>query len=172
MAFKEVSSLDADVTVALGGINRKTGKKNPTSAEGYYLGNRPVTNKTGESKLHFLQTPKGKLGVWGKTDMDKKLASVVPGTMIRISFTGMQPTPKGDMYKFKVEVDDANTIEVNAATAGTNEAYDDGAGDDEGAFDTDEVDEQDEDDSQTQALAALERKKKVEALLKGKTAKN
>ncbi len=168
MAFKEVSSLDAENTIALGGKNKKTGKSNPTSAEGYYLGSRKVSNKNGESSIHFLQTPKGNLGVWGKTDMDRKLSSVTPGDMIRISFTGMTPTPRGDMYKFKVEVDSDNTIEVSAP-AGTYsdeepeyaaESYDEaGNADDSDA---------DEDAAQTAQLAALERKKKVEALLKRK----
>ncbi len=178
MSFKEVTSLDADNTIALGGRNKKTGKNNPTSAEGYFLGTRQVKSpksKTGLAAIHFLQTPKGNLGIWGKTDMDRKLSSVAPGTMIRVSFDKMVPTPNGDMYKFKVEVDSSNTIEVDLQTADTSggSAYgDDGTED----VNTDE-DESDlayansrydeEEVSQSQALSSLERKQKVEALLKG-----
>lgn len=115
MGFTEVQSLDADNTTAIGGVNKKTGKKNPLTAEGYYLGSRKVESrkaKSGYAYLHILQTPKGNLGVWGKTDMDRKLTTVAPGTMVRITHTGMQATPNGDMYKFKVEVDSSNSIEV------------------------------------------------------------
>ena len=169
MGYSEVTSLDADTTISIGGFNKKTKKDNPTSAEGYYLGSRVVETKTGESKLHFFQTAKGNLGVWGKTDMDRKLASVTPGTMTRVSFSRMQETPKGDMYVFKVEVDGSNTIDVadlssqtSEDTGGEEEAY--GDGDDNVGTDPD-----DEDVEQQAALAAAERQAKVAAMLsKGK----
>lgn len=179
MAFKEVSTLDAENTTALGGTNRKTGKKNPTGAEGYFLGTRKVESKkskTGFASIHFLQTPKGNLGIWGKTDLDRKLSAVAPGTMIRITQSGMTATPNGEMYKFKVEVDNDNTIEVAAPA----DKFDDGLlGSTDPGYEA-ESSSEDEDDtndangrydeedvSQSQALSALERKQKVEALLKG-----
>lgn len=119
MAFQQVSDLTADNATPIGGINKKTGKKNPTSIEGYYLGSRKVENKKGESYLHILQTPSGNQGVWGKTDMDRKLTSVTPGTMVRITHTGMQQTKNGEMYKFKIEVDKENSIEVDSALGST-----------------------------------------------------
>ena len=119
MAFKEVQSLDAGTTIALGGINKKTGKANPKSVEGFYLGARTVESKmsrSGECSIHFFQTENGNIGVWGKTDLDRKLKNVVPGTMVRASFTGTQPVPgKQDMYKYRVEIDESNTIEVAGA---------------------------------------------------------
>lgn len=115
MSFKEVSALDADVTVALGKKDKATGKPYPKQAEGYYLGNRIVKNKRGDSTLHFLQTENGNLGVWGTTDLNRKVSQVPPGTMIRITSTGTKPTPNGDMYTYKVEIDTENTIEVSAA---------------------------------------------------------
>lgn len=177
MGFREVATLDADKTVALGGSNRKTGKKNPVSAEGYFLGTRKVESKkskNGYANLHFLQTSQGNLGVWGKTDMDRKLAAVTPGTMIRITQTGMQATPNGDMYKYKVEVDETNTIDVSGlanVSANTEtedvEASDDNDGAEYG--DSEESDANDEDEQQDAALLAAERKAKVQALLsKGK----
>lgn len=119
MGFKEVLDLDASSSIALGGVNKKTGKKNPTAVEGYYLGSRKVTSpksKGGQAYLHVLQTADGNLGVWGKTDMDRKVTAVTPGTMIRVTHTGMVPTKNGDMYKYKVEVDSENTIEVSAGS--------------------------------------------------------
>lgn len=116
MGFKEITSLDTDTTTAIGGTNRKTGKKNPSSAEGYFLGTKQVASpksKTGFAALHILQTAHGNLGVWGKTDMDRKMQSVVPGTMVRITHSGMQATPNGEMYKFRVEVDPSNIVDVS-----------------------------------------------------------
>jgi hypothetical protein len=122
MAFKEVTSLDADTAISLGGYNKKIKKENPTTAQGFYLGTRMVPSKmasTGEAALHVLQTPKGNLGVWGKADLDRKLRQVEPGTMIRITQTGTRPTNKGnDAYVFKVEVDSSQTIDVGNLNAG------------------------------------------------------
>lgn len=115
MGFTEIVSLEADQTISLGGSNRKTGKKNPTSVEGYYLGSKQVPDakkQSGKSYIHIFQTPKGNVGVWGKTDMDRKLLSCTPGTMLRISHTGMRATKNGEMYVYKVEQDQDNTIEV------------------------------------------------------------
>ncbi len=175
MAFKEVASLDADTTISLGGFNKKTKKDNPKSAEGYYLGSRSVTTKTGPANLHFFQTPKGNLGVWGKTDMDRKLGSVTPGTMVRISFNRMTPTPRGDMYDYKVEVDTTNLIEVSEEmntsasddAGGSDEAYDDG----DSAGDDNDASSEEDDAVQAAELAALEakaaaQKAKVQEILK------
>ena len=167
MSFQEVSSLDADVTVALGKTDKKTGKPYPKQAEGYYLGNRVVKNKRGDSTLHFLQTGKGNLGVWGTTDLDRKLAQVAPGTMVRITSTGTKATPNGDMYTYKVESDKTNTIEV-AADESSAPSYSDTS---------DEVDsntyshEEDDAEAYSAPAAALtaSRKADVEALLKRKS---
>ena len=113
MGFEKVQNLDADTTVTIGGYNKKLKKENPMSIEGYYLGSRVVQNKLGPSTIWFLQTETGNVGVWGKTDMNRKLSGVDPGTMVRITHEGSRPTPKGDMLTYTVEVDKANTIEVN-----------------------------------------------------------
>lgn len=173
MGFKEVQSLDADVVIALGKKD-KTGKSFPKQAEGYFLGSRKVQNKRGESNLHFLKTDDGNLGIWGTTDLDRKLGSVPAGTMVRVTYTGKKPTPNGDMYVYKVEVDSTNTIEVdtaalNASAGNTEEdeaqeVEEEEAG--EGYTDEDEADA-----LQAAALAAAERKAKVAALLKGAKSK-
>ena len=122
MAFKTVTDLSTDTMVSLGGFNKKTGKNNPTSIEGYFLGSRQVESKkskTGFAYIYTLQTAKGNVGVWGKTDLDRKMQAVTPGQMIRASFDKMVATPNGEMYKFKVEVDADNTIEVSAAQSAT-----------------------------------------------------
>lgn len=168
MSFKEVSSLDAEVTIALGKTDRKTGKPGPKQVEGYYLGSRKVATKKGESKLHFLQTSAGNLGVWGTADLNRKLGAVVPGTMVRATSTGTKPTPRGDMYTYKVEVDETNTIEVSASEDSASYAQNDS--DDDSAEAVAYDDDANEDEAQAM-LAAAERKAKVEALLKN-TGKN
>lgn len=115
MSFKEVQDLATDTVVSLGGINKKTGKKNPTSVEGYFLGKRKVEDrkkKSGFSYIYVFQTANGNIGVWGKTDLDRKMEAVLPGVMTRATFSNMRPTPNGEMYVFKVEVDADNSIEV------------------------------------------------------------
>lgn len=159
MAFKPLADLDASTTTAIGGVNKETGKKNPTSIEGYFVGTRQVPSrkaKSGFCSLHILQTAQGNVGVWGKTNLDQKIPSVLPGQMIRISFVGMVETPNNPMYKYKVEVDADNTIEVNltddtaagATAAGALEA---------GAYEDapDETDPTTEDDQPYEAPTAL-----------------
>ncbi len=123
MAFKEVVALECDTTIALGGVNRKTGKKNPTSIEGYYLGSKEVVDKKQKSGLAYIwifQTENGNVGVWGKTNLNRKLSACTPGTMVRASFDKMVSTPNGDMYSYKVEVDADNTIEVSSELSAAN----------------------------------------------------
>lgn len=119
MAFKKLADLNTGTTVALGGLNKKTGKPNPTKLEGYYLGTKQVVSpksRTGFSAVHVFQTPKGETGVWGKTDLDSKMKAATLGAMTRITQSGKQAIPgKNDMYKFTVEVDEDNTIEVSGA---------------------------------------------------------
>jgi len=172
MAFKTVTDLSTDVTISLGGTNRKTNKKNPTSVEGYYLGKREVADakkKSGVSYIYTFQTPKGNIGVWGKTDLDRKMQGVAPGTMVRASYDKMKPTANGDMYIFKVEIDEDNTVEVQGAT------FSESSSDEDeptaltySAADEEEDNAIDEELLQQQALASAERKAKVAALLNGK----
>jgi len=170
MAFKTITDLSADTTISLGGTNRKTGKKNPTSVEGYYLGSRQVKDKKkkdGLSNIYFFQTSSGNIGVWGKTDLDRKMSSVTTGTMTRASFDKMVPTPNGEMYKFKVEVDDSNTIVVagsNQSVAVSSSSYNDDSGPE--LDEDDEIDSyENEETTQKAALSVAERKAKVASLL-------
>lgn len=171
MGYKELDTLDADVTIALGKKNKETGKPYPKQAEGYFLGSRTVENKRGESKLHFLKTPEGNLGLWGTTDLNRKLGQVKPGVMVRITSTGTKATPNGDMYTYKVEVDEANTIVVSAAAeteSGTIE--NDAVNDDSDSTDSDDTDSDDNATSTAELLAAERAAKaaKVQEILKNK----
>lgn len=179
MAFKQVQDLGTDMAVKLGGVDKKTGKKNPTQIEGYFLGTREIDSKfskTGKAALHVLQTPKGNVGVFGKTDLDRKMTSVSPGTMVRITQSGSVPTNKGnDMLKFTVEVDEDNTIEVGAMEASGGEVGDDMEDDMGGGLNEDMEDEMPEtmlaapSNTSAAAISAAERKARVQALMnKGK----
>lgn len=180
MGFKEVQDLDCETTTALGGRNKTTGKANPTKVEGYYIGSKDVDSpksKTGACKLYVIQTANGNLGIWGKTDLDRKMGSVPQGAMIRITQTGMQKIPgKNDMYKFKVEVDAENTIEVSTSlTQGQAEdAGNDYAADEETDLDDDTqlFDEAPPVRASRPAQAATvpdaARQKRVQDLLKGR----
>ncbi len=170
MAFKEVADLNPDNTISLGGSNKKTGKKNPTEIEGYYLGSRKVADKkkkTGFSFIHVFETSKGPIGVWGKTDMDRKLEGLTPGVMTRVSYDKMVATPNGDMYKYKVATDEDNVTDTTLPL-NSYEAEEENLG--EGQDDFNEEEEQEEETSgRSNGLAASERQEKVAAILnKGK----
>lgn len=189
MGFNEVQSFDCDTTVSLGGINKETKKKNPIQVEGYFLGSKTVAGgKFGDSVLHILKTPDGNLGVWGKTNLNQKLLSVTPGTMVRITQSGMVPTKNGDMYKYKVEVDTDNTIEVAAAlAASSSEATEEAAEETQAEFSEEEPEEEELEEEEapvdeapparaarpaTKTAAVLPsatQQKKVRDLLKGKS---
>lgn len=178
MAFKEVVSLEAETTIAIGGVDKKTKKTNPTGAEGYYLGKRVVKgNKYGDSTIHFLQTAKGNLGVWGKTNLNNKLGSVEPGTMIRITYAGLKSTNNGDMHSYKVELDETNTIDVSGLSGKATEAFDSNeAESDYNDSDAPSYDDQDEEVVEASVRTATiagktpkERQAEVNALLKSRS---
>jgi hypothetical protein len=188
MGFQEVQTLDADKTITIGGKDKKTGKTNPKELEGYFLGSRTVqgngkyANKP--STLYFLQTKDGNTGVWGKTDLNRKLSGVVPGTMIKIVYQGMVSVPNGEMHKYKVFQDKNNTIDVSEiSTAGEETGSDESENDieqgdlaDSGGYDSSDDDTDDYEEEVVAApvrkttpssvnASAAERKAKVEALL-------
>ena len=174
MAFKELNDLNPDTTISLGGTNRKTNKTNPTEVEGYYMGSRKIADnkkKSGFSFIHVFQTAKGMLGVWGKTDMDRKVTNVPLGTMTRVTATGTRPTPNGDMYVFKVAIDDSNTVEVVGSVnqEQTEDANEGGTAETESYSTAPAFDEEEELETQSTAatLAAEQAAKKarVHALL-------
>jgi hypothetical protein len=180
MAYKEITSLDADTTIALGGKNKKTGKNNPTRVEGFYLGSRKVESqksKTGFAYIHYFQTSTGNVGVWGKTDMDRKLQSANVGQMTLVNFDKMKETKNGEMYVYKVQQDPDNAIEVSGNFGSNDEESSYGGGESSGDEDEQYVgdteysngsyeEEQNDDDAvQAAALAAAERKAKVQAML-------
>lgn len=183
MGFKEVMDLDAERIISLGGFDKKTRKANQDQIEGYFLGSKKIAstkNKSGVAYIHIFKTAEGQLGVWGKTDMDRKLLNQPIGNMVRLTCIGQVPTKNGDMYKYKLEVDSDNIIDTSTIiskgfSSGADEEYDEEylTGD----YDSDE--EAEEEDlspeplvglSARSAMSAAEKKAKVQELLgrKGK----
>lgn len=161
MAYKTVNDLSADTTIALGGFNKKTRQDNSTQVEGYYLGNRQVDVKGEPATLHFFQTSKGNVAVWGKTDTNRKLGSAQVGAMTKVTFDKLVPTGKGkEMYKYIVAQDAADTIEVSVSNGDSSSSYAEDDGPSYGGDSEDEV-------VTTPAfdMGAAERKAKVDALL-------
>lgn len=158
MGFTEVLSLDCDKAVGLGGRDKKTGKPNPKTATGHFVGSKDIASKfskTGFAKLHILSTPEGTLGVYGKTDLDQKMAAVTPGALVRITQTHSVPTTKGnDLLKFKVEVDMDNMIDVGnfnqSSAAAASDSSDDGDTGYEGGSGDDEYTEPEVDAEESQ----------------------
>lgn len=178
MAYKKLVSLEASTMISLGG-RRKTGEKNPTSAEGYYLGFKTVPDnkkKSGTNNIFYLQTPKGIVGVWGKTDLNKQMQGAVKGQMTLIEVTGTRTVPNGEMHVFEISQDDTNTTDVpNFSTSASAQEEDVGEVHDGGTYDEYG---QDEDDyvqdaapaksrtaAKSDGLAAEAKRAKVEALL-------
>jgi hypothetical protein len=185
MGFETIVNLESDTPpIQLGGRDKKTGKANVKSIEGYYLGFKSTETKFGPGKLHIFQTPDGNTGVWGKTNMDSQLAKVIPGCLTRVTFIGTVPSKKGnDMWKYKVEVDKSNSIEVSANDQPTGnqepETEDYAAETDGPAYEDTDLDEDDlQSDEATPARAAAprqpattpsaSRQKAVQDLLRGR----
>lgn len=165
MGYKKVDDLNPDTVISLGGFNKKTNKKNPTEIEGYYKGSRPVPDqkkKSGLSYIHVFQVSTGgEVGVWGKTDLDKKILQGKKGYMTKIECTGTKPTPNGPMYTFNVYQDDTNTIEVDIS-APQSESYND---EPESAYSY-EADDQEEQEAPEPVLAAKPARKSLSDVLK------
>lgn len=138
MAFEKLVDLSTDDAVSLGGVNKKTGKVNPTTITGYFIGSRQVDSpksKTGKAALHVFQTEKGNIGVWGKTDLDNKLERAVIGALTRVTFIGMKETKNNPMYTFSIEIDRDNVIDVGSVGTATSDASSEGGySDDEPSY--------------------------------------
>ena len=120
MAFKRVPELSSNVTIKLGGKDA-SGKSNPTSLEGYYLGRREAQSDYGAGVIHFFQTQEGNVGVWGKTNMNRLLSDERLGQMVRVTFTGMGKAAKGKSapYNYSVEYDEDETTDVSGIDLNT-----------------------------------------------------
>lgn len=130
MAYKKHVELQTDNAIQLGGKD-KSGKANPTSIEGYYLGYKTTPDQGyGPGTLHIFQTETGTVGVWGKTNLNRILTAERRGQMVLVEFTGMGQAKKGrrPAYNYELQYDEENTmdvsgIELNVSSDDSNENY-------------------------------------------------
>lgn len=119
MAYEQVIELRADKYINLGGVDKKSGKANPTSVEGYYLGSFQTKGGAyGPSTVHVLQTKTGNVGVWERGNLADLMAKITPGNACIITFRGMSEKKPGknQAYLCKAVQDKDNTIDVSGIT--------------------------------------------------------
>ena len=119
MAFEKLGDTKA---VTLGGINKTTGKKNPTQLEGYFLRIEERPNKFNKNKpqnFYVFLTPSGEVGLYGKAGLDKEMKKASAFTMTRVTNTEKTlDTGMGNpMIVFEVEQDRTNTMEPTEVVA-------------------------------------------------------
>jgi hypothetical protein len=174
MAYQKVRALEADVTYALGKLNKKTGKTDPKMVEGYYLGTRLVETPLGDSTLHYFETQSGVVAVWGATKLNSGLSQVKLGNMTRVEFVGVGKPSKGKQGArlFDIQQDPDNSIEVlpageTLASSNVEDIQQDEGDEPETRYS--ETSEDDEDNSAVIAAQAVaDRKAAVLAQLKAK----
>lgn len=155
--------------VTLGGINRATGKAQPTQVSGYYLGVDTVTSKFSDEPrtVIVLRTDDGNdTKVNAPTVLKSKIAraekeyrqenGISPlGTYTVIKFVGEEPSKKGNPTKIFTVSFDSDNVNVKLANGATNDS-------DDSAEDTDD------DYGQAAKTDAAARRAKVQELLKSK----
>lgn len=119
MAYQELADVKQ---VSLGGIDKKTGKKNPTELEGYYIRREEKPNKFNPDKpqaFYVFETKEGPQGLFGKAGLDREMKKATIGRMTLVIDTGTtMDTGKGNpMRVFKVKQDPDNTVDVAALSA-------------------------------------------------------
>ena len=173
MSLKEYGKSTGQSTawVTLGGINRATGKAQPTEVSGYYLGVDSVTSKFSEEPrtVIVLRTDDGNdTKVNAPTVLKSKIAraekeyreenGVSPlGAYTMIKFIGEEPSKKGNPTKMFTVSFDSDDVNVKLATGAAN--------------DTDDAGDYDADYGQAALAAqtdAAARRAKVQELLKSK----
>lgn len=115
MAYEEIGNVP---TVVLGGVDKKTGKKNPTQIEGYLLRVEPRPNKFNPDKpqnYYVFRTKDGDKGVYAKAGIDRELKNARYGRMTLLIDTGKTlDTGKGNpMRVFKAQQDPDNNIALS-----------------------------------------------------------
>lgn len=114
--------LDDVKSVTLGGVDKKTNKKNPTQVEGYYLRVESRPNRFNPDKpqnFYVFQTAEGQVGVYGKAGIDREMKKATLGVMTLIKDTGqVLDTGKGNPMKvFQIAQDKANVLDADSLAA-------------------------------------------------------
>lgn len=187
MAFKEVQTLDAEKTVAIGVAAPDYDGKTEIlpSIAGYYLGFKTVESKTPgnkASRLHMFSIEGKIVGVWGSAVMDKKLASVAApsnplnqskddsAAMVQITYTGLgKKNPLKPLIKpakqYIVQVDSENMATFNVASLESDYDADTSF---ETSVDVNDLSDLDETPSPQSATSAKDRAARMTAKLSSK----
>lgn len=167
MGYEKMTDMSTDTVTALGGMNSKSNKSNPTQIEGYYLGSRNVATANGPSAIHVFQTAKGNEGVWGTSKLNNNLTKAVIGKKVKVVYKGkIKITGGKTQHTYEFFVDKTDVIEVDVLPEGqeTLEA------EEYSTDDSTDTPEEDEETAAAELLAAAECKAKVQAMLnKNKT---
>jgi hypothetical protein len=133
MAYEKLNDVKA---VSLGGVDKKTGKKNPVELEGYYIRKEEKPNKFNPTKpqsFYVFETKDGPVGLFGKAGIDREMKKANVGVMTKVVDTGkLLDTGKGNpMRVFEVFQDSSNTIDVAQVETSDLEYADESEADDE-----------------------------------------
>jgi hypothetical protein len=103
--------------VVLGGVDKKTGKKNPTELIGYFLKSETINTKFGEKPLYVFKTSTGTKAIIGTGNLNKIMASKVPGLLTHVIDTGeKRDVGKGNPMKvFRVGQDPSDSMDAPRA---------------------------------------------------------
>jgi len=117
MSYQELGEVEV---VVLGGMNKSTGKKNPTELEGYLQRVEKRPNKFNPDKpqnFYVFLTEHGEKGIYAKAGINRVLRNAVYGAMTKLVATDeLLDTGKGNPMKvFKAYQDKTNTIDVSAS---------------------------------------------------------
>lgn len=157
MSYQQLGDL---AIVQLGGINKNTGKPNPKEVEGYLVRIEERDNKfrPGEKQnLYILNTKTGQVGIFGKTDIDRKMKTAQLGAMTKFAATNeTKDTGKGFPMKVWYVAQDPTNVE---AGYGSTESYSDES--DEGSM-----------NDYTHPASAVSNSDRVKSLLKSRTTAN
>lgn len=123
MAYEKLNDVKS---ITLGGVDKKSGKQNPTQLEGFYIRKEEKPNKFNPGKpqaFYVFETKEGPVGLFGKAGIDREMKKANLGVMTKVVDTGkLLDTGKGNpMRVFEVYQDSTNTIDPESVAAPTSE---------------------------------------------------
>lgn len=118
MAYEELGEV---IHVTLGGVDKKTGKKNPLFVEGFFVRVEQKPDKFHKDRpqnFYVFKTSRGEVGVYGKAGINRAMNRCQLGVMTKLTNTEETvDTGKGNpMIVFKVAQDYTKKIDVQTAS--------------------------------------------------------
>lgn len=172
MSFKKIIELQAESTVSL--------KEPGESFTGFYLGYKTTTTSFGESRLHIFSTEEGTVGVWGKTQMDRKLTPAPAGqkglklgmlVQVTLLANSVMKNGRRTATSFDVQYDDAvepmdmSNIAVTVSSGPSESEHYAGDSSEAADVDPDEVEEDEEEYTPPPVQAAPPKKTAIPSVV-------